>query len=48
LGEGAVDFPQLLGSLEEQNYRGYFTVEREFSAEPLREIRAAVKFLRGL
>jgi sugar phosphate isomerase/epimerase len=48
LGEGAVDFPQLLGSLEEQDYRGYFTLERESSAEPLREIREAVKFLRGL
>jgi sugar phosphate isomerase/epimerase len=28
LGQGVVDFPELLGILEEHGYRGYFTVER--------------------
>jgi sugar phosphate isomerase/epimerase len=47
LGRGSVDFPAILGSLEERGYRGYFTIERE-TADPELEIGRAVKFLRSL
>ncbi len=29
LGRGSVDYPALLGSLEERGYRGYFTIQRD-------------------
>jgi len=48
LGEGAVDFPELLGILEEHGYRGYFTVERQTAENSPLEIRRAVEYLRSL
>jgi sugar phosphate isomerase/epimerase len=48
LGEGAADFPELLGSLEEHQYRGYLTIERENARNADVEIGAAVKYLRKL
>jgi len=47
LGQGAVDFPELLGILEEQGYRGYFTVERPLAEKPALEIRQSVDYLRS-
>lgn len=47
LGRGSVDWPAILGSLEERGYRGYFTIERQ-AADPELEIGRAVKFLRSL
>ena len=48
LGRGTVDWPEIMGLLEDHNYRGYFTLEREQSNDPLGEISAAVKYLRNL
>ena len=48
LGRGAVDFPELIAGLEEHGYRGYFTIERERSEHPVREIGQAVRYLRNL
>ena len=48
LGRGTVDFPELLGQLEEHNYRGYFTIERERADDPVFEIGQAVSFLRQI
>ena len=48
LGQGAVDFPSLLGVLEEFRYRGYFTVRSEGTGEPVRQSAAAVQYLRSL
>lgn len=48
LGRGSVDFPELLGALEEQGYRGYFTVEREHAGDPEFELSQAVQYLRNL
>jgi sugar phosphate isomerase/epimerase len=48
LGRGSTDLPELLGILEERGYRGYFTVSRERSDDPVFEIGQAVKFLRNL
>lgn len=48
LGRGTVDWPEVMGLLEDHNYRGYFTLEREQSNDPLTEIAAAMKYLRNL
>lgn len=48
LGEGAADFPTLLGLLEQHQYRGCLTVEWEPSREAEVQIRAAVSYLRSL
>jgi sugar phosphate isomerase/epimerase len=48
LGRGSADIPDLLSRLEEHEYRGYLTVVREQSDDPVFEIGQAVKFLRSL
>lgn len=48
LGRGSVDFPSLLGALEERDYRGYFTLQRTKSEDPAYEIGQAVQYLRNL
>jgi len=48
LGRGSVDFPELIGHLEEHGYRGYFTIEREQAADPVTEIGQAVEYLRRM
>lgn len=48
LGRGAVDFPELLGVLEEHQYNGYLTIEREPSGNPTYEIEQAVRYLRSI
>ena len=48
LGRGTADWPALIGALEDYAYRGYFTVEREQSDEPLTEVAQAVQFLRNV
>lgn len=48
LGRGSVDFTELIGGLEEFEYRGFFTIERERSRDPVSEIGQAVHYLRSL
>ena len=48
LGRGAVDFPELMAILEEREYRGYFTIERDNASNPVLEIGQAVQYLRNL
>lgn len=48
LGRGSVDFPQILGRLEEHGYRGYLTVDRLQSENPITEIGQAVQYLKNL
>jgi sugar phosphate isomerase/epimerase len=48
LGRGSVDFPVLLGALEERDYRGYLSIEREVSDDPLGDVAAAVEYLRNM
>jgi sugar phosphate isomerase/epimerase len=48
LGRGTADWPNLLGKLEERNYRGYLTVGRRTADDPLVEIGAAIEYLRSL
>jgi L-ribulose-5-phosphate 3-epimerase len=46
LGHGDIDWMQFLGVLEEVGYRGWVTIEREYSTNRLPEAAAAVSFLR--
>ncbi len=48
LGRGSADFPQILGLLEELEYRGWFTLLRERSDDPVSELAAGVQYLRNL
>lgn len=48
LGRGSADFAALLGALAEHDYRGYWTIEREHSADPVHEIGQAVSYLQNL
>ncbi|MBC8352099.1 MAG: sugar phosphate isomerase/epimerase [Planctomycetes bacterium] len=48
LGRGAVDFPEILAILEEHEYRGYFTIERQRANDPVLEVGQAVQYLRSL
>ena len=48
LGRGSVDFPALMGHLEEHGYRDWITVERRHSTQPAEDMGNAVKFLRSL
>ncbi len=48
LGRGSADFAELLGQLEERQYRGWFTIERHETDDPISEIGNAVEYLRNL
>ena len=48
LGSGIVDFPELLGILEEHRYGGYFTIDRQTSGDAVTEVAQAVQFLNSM
>ena len=48
LGQGNAEFPELLGVLEEHQYRGYITVARRDSSAPMDDVRQSLTFLRNL
>ena len=48
LGRGSVDFPELLGELENAGYRGYLTLERRQAQDPVLELSQGIQFLRNL
>jgi sugar phosphate isomerase/epimerase len=48
LGQGNAEFPELLGVLEEHQYRGYITVARHDTDNPVADVRQALQFLRNL
>ena len=48
LGEGAADFPTLLGALDEHDYQGYFTVAHQAATDPVEEIAQVIQYLRDL
>ena len=48
LGRGSVDYPALLGALEERSYRGYFTIVRREATDPRAEVGQAVEFLESM
>jgi len=48
LGRGSVDYPALLGALEECRYQGNFTIVRDDSGNPVEEFGHAVQFLHNV
>jgi sugar phosphate isomerase/epimerase len=48
LGQGDIDWAQVLGVLEEIEYRGWLTIKRETGVLSAEELAAAVEFLRRL
>jgi sugar phosphate isomerase/epimerase len=48
LGRGSAELPELLGQLTEFDYRGWVTIERCESSDPITEIENAVAYLRAL
>jgi sugar phosphate isomerase/epimerase len=48
IGRGSVDFPSLLGALDEAGYQGYFTIQAQAGGDPLAEVSAALEYLRRL
>jgi sugar phosphate isomerase/epimerase len=48
LGRGSADFPELLGSLEEFDYRGWVTVQPRSTARTVEHAADAIEFLRAL
>lgn len=48
LGRGSVDFPSILGKLEEQRYAGWYIVDRLNSQDAIGEIGNAIQYLRAL
>jgi sugar phosphate isomerase/epimerase len=48
VGQGSVDFPGLLGALEEYDYRGYFTVAHQGTGDTARGVGDVIRYLRGL
>ncbi|MCC6492240.1 MAG: sugar phosphate isomerase/epimerase [Pirellulales bacterium] len=48
LGRGSANLPELLSVLEEREYRGWITIERRASREPVEDASNAVQFLRSL
>jgi sugar phosphate isomerase/epimerase len=45
LGRGSVDFVQLLATLDEQQYRGFITIDREGLSGPAAEVADGVQYL---
>lgn len=48
VGQGSAEFPNILATLEQRQYRGWFILERSSQPDALRELRDAVSFLRSL
>lgn len=48
LGRGSVDWQEVLSILEEAEYRGWFTIERRDTENPVAEIADAVRFLKSI
>lgn len=48
LGRGQVDFPALLAVLDEQDYRGYLTLDRDSAESPAEELGRSVRFIHSI
>lgn len=48
VGRGTADFPALLATLEEFDYRGYLTIARTAWEDPMTEISQAIQYLKNL
>jgi len=48
IGRGTAEFPQILAALEEQRYRGWFVIERDYSEDAVPALQYAVQYFRNL
>ncbi len=48
MGRGSVDFPLIIGTLEEQRYTGWYMLDRLTTDEPISDLENAIKYLRAL
>lgn len=48
LGRGGVDWPDVLARLEEHDYRGWLSIERGESDDPVGDVENALHFLRSM
>ena len=48
LGRGSVDWPSLLGTLEENNYSGFLTIERDSEENSIEQCGQAIEYLTNL
>jgi sugar phosphate isomerase/epimerase len=48
LGRGLAEFPEIIATLAEHQFRGFYVVEREISQNPFEEISQAVEFLKNV
>ena len=48
LGRGVAEFPQIIASLEEYRYRGWYVIERDYSEDVQQFLSYAIQFLRNL
>ncbi|MDQ0857612.1 sugar phosphate isomerase/epimerase [Bacillus sp. V2I10] len=46
LGKGKVNFPKYFAALNEINYKGYLTIEREVNNNPINDISEAIAFIK--
>lgn len=45
VGRGSVDWAELLGVLEQQNYQGYITVDRQTDDDPVKQCGESLEYL---
>lgn len=48
LGRGSIDLPYLLSVLEEHQYQGYVTVDRDTDGDPIIECRESLEYLQNV
>ncbi|MFO0903526.1 MAG: sugar phosphate isomerase/epimerase family protein [Pirellulales bacterium] len=48
LGRGSADYPHILSVLEEQQFQGYLSIERDAVPQPQLEIAQAIEYLRQM
>ena len=48
LGRGSIDWAALLGGLEQQNYAGHITVDRDAEADPVSQCAQGLEYLSNL
>ncbi len=48
LGRGSIDWASLLGALEQKNYSGYITIDRDAEADPVIQCAQGLEFLTNL
>ena len=48
IGRGSIDWAALLGALEQKNYSGYITVDRDAEADPVSQCAQGLEYLSNL